>query len=385
MQKNLAIIAKNFKKIYKPTNNNLRTSSNSRNKNVDTSPRNKNDNQTGQFGNQMTVTVAEARETGKLGSAAEWDTVFQIQGIWSFCQGMQETKKGKKNYSYHKEKMLMCKQAEKGVPLQVEQADWLADTDKDIDEQKLEAHYSYMAKIQEVSNVDSGTDTDPLEQECISNLEESNTTRDRYLIALQHKQTKLEKYMTFNDRTVDYDKLEQMHELESDKAEFSNMYDILFQECVSNDVMCSYLHSLSDLDSHAELQCLYLHKVKKYECLAQNLSKQTETVSKDVYNALLRSFAKLEKYSISLELVVQQCQEQMKNNTVCKEKASNVFLKECEQYFEIQDLKAQLQDKNIAISELKKLIEKCKGNPVETKFDKPYVVRQPNAQRIPKP
>ncbi|GJS16491.1 hypothetical protein Tco_0410963 [Tanacetum coccineum] len=75
----------------------------------------------------------------------------------------------------------------------------------------------------------------------------------------------------------------------------------------------------------------------------------------------------------------------MKNNTVCKEKASNVFLKEREQYFEIQDLKAQLQDKIIAISELKKIIEKCKEKSVETKFDKPSVVRQPNAQRIPKP
>ncbi|GJS07492.1 retrovirus-related pol polyprotein from transposon TNT 1-94 [Tanacetum coccineum] len=30
--------------------------------------------------------------------------------------------------------------------------------------------------------------------------------------------------------------------LESDKAEFTNMYDILLPECVSNDVMCSYLH-----------------------------------------------------------------------------------------------------------------------------------------------
>ncbi|GJS91715.1 retrovirus-related pol polyprotein from transposon TNT 1-94 [Tanacetum coccineum] len=36
MQKNLALIEKYFKKIYKPTNNNLRTSSNTRNKNVDT-------------------------------------------------------------------------------------------------------------------------------------------------------------------------------------------------------------------------------------------------------------------------------------------------------------------------------------------------------------
>ncbi|GJZ09126.1 retrovirus-related pol polyprotein from transposon TNT 1-94 [Tanacetum coccineum] len=48
-------------------------------------------------------------------------------------------------------------------------------------------------------------------------------------------------------------------------------------------------------------------------------------------------------------------------------------------------LHLQAKDKNIAISELKKLIEKCKGNFVETKFDKLSVVRQPNAQRIPKP
>ncbi|GKE10175.1 hypothetical protein Tco_1413726 [Tanacetum coccineum] len=76
-------------------------------------------------------------------------------------------------------------------------------------------------------------------------------------------------------------------ELESDKAEFSNMYDILLQECVSNDVMCYYLHSLSDLDAHSELQCLYLHKVKESECLAQKLLKQTEFVSKEVYTELV--------------------------------------------------------------------------------------------------
>nr|GEX64266.1 hypothetical protein [Tanacetum cinerariifolium] len=62
MQKNLALIANYFKKIYKPTNNNLRTSSNTRNKNVDTTPRYKNDNPTRQFGNQRTMTVA-AKET----------------------------------------------------------------------------------------------------------------------------------------------------------------------------------------------------------------------------------------------------------------------------------------------------------------------------------
>nr|GEW99186.1 retrotransposon protein, putative, unclassified [Tanacetum cinerariifolium] len=38
-------------------------------------------------------------------------------------------------------------------------------------------------------------------------------------------------------------------ELESDNAEFSNMYDVIMQEFVSKDVMCSYLQSLSDLDA----------------------------------------------------------------------------------------------------------------------------------------
>ncbi|GKF09202.1 hypothetical protein Tco_0043426 [Tanacetum coccineum] len=116
--KNLALIAKYFKKIYKHTNNNLRTSSNSRNKNVDTTSRYKNDNQTGQFGNQRIVTVVGARET--VGSQT-------------------------------------------GVPLQAEQYDWLADMDEKIDEQELEAHYSYMAKIHEVPTSDLGTDSEPLE------------------------------------------------------------------------------------------------------------------------------------------------------------------------------------------------------------------------------
>ncbi|GKC04280.1 hypothetical protein Tco_0995890 [Tanacetum coccineum] len=112
-QKNLALIAKYFKKVYKPTNNNLKTSSNLRNKNVDTSPR---------------------------------------------------KPKRVKDYTYHKEKILMCKQDEKGVPLQADQADWLEDTDEEIHKQELEAHYNYMAKIQEVPTTDLRTDTEPLEK-----------------------------------------------------------------------------------------------------------------------------------------------------------------------------------------------------------------------------
>ncbi|GJT05284.1 gag-pol polyprotein [Tanacetum coccineum] len=59
--------------------------------------------------------------------------------------------------------MLMCKQAEKCVPLQAEHADWLEGTNEEIDKQDLEAHYSFMAKIQEVLPKDSRSNATPLE------------------------------------------------------------------------------------------------------------------------------------------------------------------------------------------------------------------------------
>nr|GFD09547.1 hypothetical protein [Tanacetum cinerariifolium] len=85
MQNNLALITKYFKRIYKPTNNNLRTSSNSRNKNVDTIPQYKNENQFGQFRNQRTMNVAGASEN--VGSP-----VVQQSGIQCFnCKEFVET------------------------------------------------------------------------------------------------------------------------------------------------------------------------------------------------------------------------------------------------------------------------------------------------------
>nr|GFB53656.1 hypothetical protein [Tanacetum cinerariifolium] len=164
MQKNLALIAKYFKQIYKPTNNNLRISLNLRKKNVDTTLWYKNDNQFGQFRNQRTMNVSRAREN--VGSPVVQQSGIQCFNCKEFGHFAKECRKPKrvKDSAYHKEKMLLCKQAEQGVPLQAEQINWLADTDEEIDEQELEAHYSYMAKIQEVPTADTCTNFEPLEQ-----------------------------------------------------------------------------------------------------------------------------------------------------------------------------------------------------------------------------
>nr|GEW66097.1 retrovirus-related Pol polyprotein from transposon TNT 1-94 [Tanacetum cinerariifolium] len=62
-----------------------------------------------------------------------------------------------------------------------------------------------------------------------------------------------------------------------------------------------------------------------------------------------KSFESVQKYAINLELELQQCQENIKNEKFFTVNQTKDFCKEREQYFEIQDLKAQLQDKDIII------------------------------------
>nr|GFB15951.1 hypothetical protein [Tanacetum cinerariifolium] len=156
IDKLMALISLSFKKIYKPTNNNLRTSSNTGRANQDNSLRiYRNDGYEG----QRSGTVAGARKTKP---------------------------KRAKDAAYHREKMLLCKQEEVGIQLNAEQADWKDDTDDESDDQELEAHYMYMATLQQVSPdaVDSGPifDKEP-EQKIDQNDEDVELAKERELLA----------------------------------------------------------------------------------------------------------------------------------------------------------------------------------------------------------
>nr|GEZ53118.1 hypothetical protein [Tanacetum cinerariifolium] len=76
-----------------------------------------------------------------------------------------------KDAAYHRKKMLLCKQEEARIQLNAEQADWRDDTDDESDDQELEAHYMYMAKLQQVSPdvADSGPIFDKEPEEKVQN------------------------------------------------------------------------------------------------------------------------------------------------------------------------------------------------------------------------
>nr|GEZ05413.1 ribonuclease H-like domain-containing protein [Tanacetum cinerariifolium] len=159
-----------------------------------------------------------------------------------------------------------------------------------------------------------------------------------------------------------------------DYEKLNNLYDLFVPQCENSSAQRYFSERVyTELDEVTNLQCDYLETLEKCECLEKELSKS---------KIMSKSFKALQKHAINLELDLQQCKEKIKNDKSFKENQSKEFRKEREQYFEIQDLKAQLQDKGIAISELKKLIEKLKGKSVETKIKMPMAV--PISTREPK-
>nr|GEU60978.1 hypothetical protein [Tanacetum cinerariifolium] len=158
IDKLIVLISLSFKKIYKPTNNNLRTSSNTSIANQDNSLR---INKGTGYDNQRIVNVVGAREN--VGTPMVQQSGIQYYNCKEYGHVARECQKPKqaKDAAYHKENMLLCKQEEAGFQLNAEQADWRDDTDDEPEDQELEAHYMYMAQIQEVT-LDAADNSRPI-------------------------------------------------------------------------------------------------------------------------------------------------------------------------------------------------------------------------------
>nr|GFC95977.1 hypothetical protein [Tanacetum cinerariifolium] len=105
--------------------------------------------------------------------------------------------KREKDAAYHREKMLLCKQEEDRIQLNAEQADWKDDTDDESDDQELEAHYMYMAKIQEVSP--DAIDTGPIFDKEPEQKVQNDDQYDVFAIECQHPDKQIDQ----NDEDAD--------------------------------------------------------------------------------------------------------------------------------------------------------------------------------------
>nr|GEX52557.1 hypothetical protein [Tanacetum cinerariifolium] len=394
IDKRMALISLSFKKIYKPTNNNLRTSSNT--------------------------------------SRANQDNSLRIN------RGAGERQKPKrvKDAAYHKEKMLLCKQEEAGIQLKAEQADWRDDTDDESKYQKLEAHYMHMVQIQEVTP-DVAADSRPIfDSEPLQNVS-NDDNYNVFAIESEHPKQSKSVHDTYpieqDEHNVIIDSLDMNYDREhldqDDDDDLANKRELLaslieklkyetddsknrnkFLEA-SNKVLVEKLKgeiedfktknkSLESSNNRfkevnnklSETNALMYNDLKKFqaELDRRNDVKYASKMEIDCAKAKgdLMSY-KMESQNDSLKSQLETQKTQFLNeiDRLSKEyyyaDHMNAILGVCTELDE--DLKAQLQDKGIALSELKKLIEKLKGKSLDTKLEKSSVIRQPDAFKSQRP
>nr|GEW11573.1 putative reverse transcriptase domain-containing protein [Tanacetum cinerariifolium] len=290
IDKLMALISLSFKKIYKPTNNNLRTSSNTSRTNQDNSP---SINKSAWYENQRIGDVAGARET--VDSTVVQKSRIQCYNCKEFRHVARECQKPNraKDAAYHREKMLLCKQEEAGIQLNAEEADWRDDTDNDeLEDQELEVHYMYMAQLQEVSPdaADSRPifDDEPLQR--VSNddhynvfamesahPEQSESVNDTYPI----KQVVQNVIIDSLDMNYDREKIEQ----NDDDNDLAKEHEV------------------------TNLQCDYLELLEKCERLETELSKS---------KMMSKSFESVLQHAINLKLELRKCKEKINNDKLFK-------------------------------------------------------------------
>ncbi|GJZ09631.1 retrovirus-related pol polyprotein from transposon TNT 1-94 [Tanacetum coccineum] len=135
------------------------------------------------------------------------------------------------------------------------------------------------------------------------------------------------------------------------------------QKIVSQDVLITVMNSMSLNNDSVNVNMQMCELCEKCMNLNAGLSK-----SKQAYNDLLKNHSQLEKHCISLKVSMQLKQEVFQNDESCV----NQNAVEIQEYFEINDLKARLQDKDTTISKLKDTINSLKMNTKEknVKHDK---------------
>ncbi|GJY08880.1 retrovirus-related pol polyprotein from transposon TNT 1-94 [Tanacetum coccineum] len=150
---------------------------------------------------------------------------------------------------------------------------------------------------------------------------------------------------------------------EIQKKQFLIENDRLLDLIISQDIMNIFVNSSLDKNIFVNVNSFiamndsvnYVEMCNKCLKLEAELIKQHNMVEKDEYNRLSKSFSKLEQHCISLELAMQLNKENFQKNNTSTNQTEPSF----DQLFELNNLKAELQAKDMTIKKLKAHIKRA--------------------------
>ncbi|GJU75810.1 hypothetical protein Tco_1272880 [Tanacetum coccineum] len=157
----------------------------------------------------------------------------------------------------------------------------------------------------------------------------------------------------------------EQHRLESKTFEVKmnqvlNENERLLEQVISKDIVNTIVNSSVDI------AYVNVHECEKCLKLETELLNKKDFVEKEIYDKLFKSFTTLEKHCISLEVDTQLNQEIFQRDNSVSNQSAPSF----DQLFELNELKAQSQEKDTVIKKLKERIKSLSGKMNEDKIKK---------------
>ncbi|GJU28006.1 retrovirus-related pol polyprotein from transposon TNT 1-94 [Tanacetum coccineum] len=183
-------------------------------------------------------------------------------------------------------------------------------------------------------------------------------------------------FNTFNQYLIDelfevqnvFHQIEQaveQHRVESKTFEVKmnqvlNENERLLEQVINKDIVNIIMNSSVDNVS------VNVHECEKCLKLKTELLNKKDFVEKEIYDKLFKSFTTLEKHCISLEVDTQLNQKNFQRDNSVSNQSAPSF----DQLFELNELKAQSQEKDTVIKKLKEIIKSLSGKMNKDKIKK---------------
>ncbi|GJT03681.1 hypothetical protein Tco_0838143 [Tanacetum coccineum] len=228
----------------------------------------------------------------------------------------------------------------------------------------LDAYDSYCDEIQQLPKLLSNGDLTHYGLKCSFEMFDHSETEinsdsniipySQHVIESQHATVQNSNFSTQQDALI-LSVIEQLnnqtveqHRLESKTFEVKmnqvlNKNERLLEQVISKDIVNTIVNSSVDIAS------VNVHECEKCLKLETELLNKKDFVEKEIYDTLLKFFTTLEKHCISLEVDSQLNQEIFQRNNFVSNQSAPSF----DQLFELNELKAQSQEKNTVIKKLK--------------------------------